>query len=50
VADEAEWRGQILPDARTFTLAGWIEQAWPALDADDRLAQAADALYKGMRL
>jgi hypothetical protein len=50
IPGEAEWRGQILPGTRTFTLPGWIEQAWPALDADDGLAQAVNAVYEGMRL
>lgn len=47
---EAEWRGQIRPGTREFTLPGWIEQAWPALDADAGLAQAVNAVYEGMRL
>jgi hypothetical protein len=50
IPGEAEWRGQILPGTRTFTLPGWIEQAWPALDADDGLAQAVNAVHEGMRL
>ena len=50
IPGEAEWRGLIPPDARTFTLPGWIEEAWPALDADDGIAQAVNAVYEGMRL
>lgn len=47
---ETEWRGQIRPGTPEFTLPGWIEQAWPALDADAGLAQAVNAMYEGMRL
>lgn len=47
---EAEWRGQIWPGTPEFTLPGWIEQAWPALDADAGFAQAVNAVYEGMRL
>jgi hypothetical protein len=49
IPGEAEWRGQILPGTRTFTLPGWIEQAWPALDADDGLAQAAARIQRRAR-
>jgi hypothetical protein len=47
---EPEWRGQIHPGTPQFTPPGWIEQAWPALDADAALAQAVNAVYEGMRL
>jgi hypothetical protein len=47
---EAEWRVQIWPGAPEFTLPGWIEQAWSALDANVGLAQAVNAMYEGMRL
>jgi hypothetical protein len=47
---ETEWRGQIWPGSPEFTLPGWIESAWPALDADVGLAQAVNAVYEGMRL
>ena len=47
---EAEWRGQIWPGTPEFTLPGWVEQAWSALDADAALAQAVNAVYEGMRL
>jgi len=50
VTGEAEWRGEAPPDARMFELPGWIEQAWPILDADDGLARAVDAVYEGMLL
>jgi hypothetical protein len=50
VPSEPEWRGEIPPDAQTFKLPGWIEQAWPILDADDGLARAVYAVYEGMRL
>ena len=47
---ETEWRGQIQSGTSAFTLPGWIEQAWPVLDADAGLAQAVNAMYEGMRL
>jgi hypothetical protein len=50
VAGETEWRGNVLPGTGTFTLPGWIERAWPVLDADAGLAQAVNAIYEGMRL
>jgi len=37
---ETEWRGQIQPGTPDFKLPSWIEQAWPALDADAGLARA----------
>ncbi len=46
---EAEWRGQIQPGTSEFTLSGWIEQAWPALDADGGLTQPENRLRDGFR-
>jgi hypothetical protein len=41
-----QWRGEIPPDARAFTLPDWIEHAWPVLDADQGIAQALNAVYE----
>ena len=50
LADEPEWRGEVPPDAEFFEVPGWVENAWPKLDADAGLARAVDALYEAMRL
>ena len=49
-AGETEWTGEIPAGAQPFRLPDWAVQAWPALDDDDGLAQALDAVYEGMRL
>jgi hypothetical protein len=47
---EPEWDGEIPPDAESFELPDWLENAWPRLSADTELAKAVDALYEAMRL
>jgi hypothetical protein len=47
---ETEWTGEVPAVARSFCLPDWVVQAWAALEGDDGLAQAVDAVYEGMRL
>jgi hypothetical protein len=47
---EAEWSGEIPLGTQAFRLPGWIERAWPILDADNGLDGTVNAVYEGMRL